>query len=159
MTSASRLVIMRHGEAGPGRVDAARALTSRGEREASRMGAWLANDYRHTLLALYASPFVRAQQTATLVGQALGQPVRTLEGITPDDDPQAVCDWLLEQQEGCIVLVSHMPLVGMLTGRLVEGARSPGVGFATAAVAELDGDVWAAGCARLVRFTEPSMLG
>ena len=56
------------------------------------------------------------------------------------------------------MLVSHMPLVGDLAGLLVEGAPAQGLGFPTAAIAELEADVWAAGCAQLKRFTQPSQL-
>ncbi|WP_447553220.1 phosphohistidine phosphatase SixA [Vreelandella sp. EE22] len=159
MKSANRLFIMRHGEAEPGSEDQARRLTSRGEREAAAMGAWLARHEHDARIALYASPYTRAQQTGALISEAVGCRLHTLEGITPDDDPDMVGEWLLAQPEGaCIMLVSHMPLVGLLTGRLVEGSQSLGVGFATAAVAELEADVWASGCARLVRLTEPRQL-
>ncbi|MBZ5486628.1 phosphohistidine phosphatase SixA [Halomonas aquamarina] len=159
----SRLLIMRHGEAAPGFPDAKRPLTTRGEYEVAAMAAWLAGRVEQGELArpkMYASPYVRAQQTAGLMGQALGCTVETLGFITPDDDPSEVVEWLLTQPEGApMLLVSHMPLVGELAGRLLEGRPGQGVGFATAALAELEADVWASGCARLRRFTEPGQLG
>ncbi|MCK2184904.1 phosphohistidine phosphatase SixA [Halomonas getboli] len=153
------LLIMRHGEAGPGSPDPLRELTARGIDEAARMGAWLAGrEYLDAArLRLVASPYRRAQQTAAWVGEALGVPVETLSCITPDDPPQAVVDWLLEQDDDRpLLLVSHMPLVGALTGLLVEGRGDRGLGFPTAAVAELDAEVRAAGCARLRRVTSPA---
>ncbi|MDW7747203.1 hypothetical protein [Halomonas sp.] len=57
-----------------------------------------------------------------------------------------------------MMLVSHMPLVAALTGLLVEGRGDRGPGFPTAAVAELEAEVWAAGCARLCGFTNPVEL-
>ncbi|QTF91684.1 phosphohistidine phosphatase SixA [Halomonas sp. BM-2019] len=154
-----RLLIMRHGEAGPGRPDAERTLTPRGEAEGRRLAAWL--DGRDDLdgLRLLASPYRRARQTAQLVGEALGVAVETLAIITPDDPPEAVADWLLAQPAGRpLLLVSHMPLVGALTGLLVEGRADRGPGFPTAALAELEAEVWAAGCARLARFIAPAHL-
>ncbi|KGE79183.1 phosphohistidine phosphatase SixA [Halomonas sp. ND22Bw] len=156
---AEPLLIMRHGEAAPGSPDAARELTVRGQEEAAGMGAWLAGrtDLDLARLRLVASPYRRAQQTAERVGEALGVPVETLPCITPDDPPQTVVDWLLEQDDDRpLMLVSHMPLVGALTGLLVEGRGDRGLGFPTAAVAELDAEVRAAGCARLARFTSPA---
>lgn len=156
---AEPLLIMRHGEAGAGSPDASRELTARGLAEAARMGTWLAGreDLDLARLRLAASPYRRAQQTAERVGEALGVPVETLPCITPDDPPQAVVDWLLEQDDDRpLLLVSHMPLVGALTGLLVEGRGDRGLGFPTAAVAELDAEVRAAGCARLRRFTSPA---
>ena len=108
---------------------------------------------------LYASPYARAQQTAQALCDALGTPLETLDFITPEDSPSAVSDWLLEQPEGTpIMLVSHMPLVGDLAGLLVEGSPAQGIGFPTAAIAEFEAEVWAAGCAQLKRFTQPSQL-
>ncbi|MFG6666781.1 phosphohistidine phosphatase SixA [Halomonas sp. HNIBRBA4712] len=155
----SRLLIMRHGEAGPGRDDPARTLTTRGEREAARMAAWLGTRVNPGTVRLYASPYRRAQQTAAPVSKALGVPVETLSLITPDDDPRAVSDWLSAQPEGkTIMLVSHMPLVGALCGYLVEGSEMRGPRFATGAVAELTAPVWAAGLGRLVHYIEPGQL-
>ena len=156
------VLIMRHGEAAPGFPDHARPLTPRGEREADAMARWLASRVEQGELALpmlYASPYVRAQQTAQRISDALGAPLNTLSFITPEDPPSDVSEWLLTHRDDApIMLVSHMPLVGDLAGLLVEGTPSQGVGFPTAAIAELEADVWAAGCAQLKRFTQPSQL-
>jgi len=126
------------------------------------MARWLASRVEQgelTLPMLYASPYVRAQQTAQRISDALGVPLNTLSFITPEDPPSDVSEWLLTHRDDApIMLVSHMPLVGDLAGLLVEGAPSQGVGFPTAAIAELEADVWAAGCAQLKRFTQPSQL-
>lgn len=159
---AERLLIMRHAQAQPGHPDAARTLTAHGEREAARMGAWLAarDDLARASLRLLASPYVRAQQTAARVAAPLGLEVEPLALLTPDDAPGDVVEWLLaEPDDRPILLVSHMPLVAALTARLVEGHGGRGPAFPTAAVAELEAEVWAAGCARLVGFTEPARLG
>ncbi|TVP48841.1 MAG: phosphohistidine phosphatase SixA [Halomonas sp.] len=157
------VLLMRHGEAAPGYPDTARRLTARGEQEAEKMASWLSGRVAEGELAmprLYVSPYARAQQTAQHLCDALGISLETLDFITPDDSPGAVSDWLLEQPEGDtpIMLVSHMPLVGDLAGLLVEGSPEQGIGFPTAAIAEFEADVWAAGCAQLKRFTQPSQL-
>ncbi|RDB43898.1 phosphohistidine phosphatase SixA [Halomonas sp. DQ26W] len=151
-----RLLIMRHGEAGPGGIDAERKLTARGHAEAARMADWLQYQELDEARVL-TSPYVRARQTAEHVAASLGRKVEPLTIVTPDDPPEVVSDWLIEQADrGPFVLVSHMPLVGALTGLLVDGRSDRGLGFATAAVAELEADVWAAGCARLLRFMAPN---
>ncbi|MBT2787459.1 MULTISPECIES: phosphohistidine phosphatase SixA [unclassified Halomonas] len=156
------MLIMRHGEAAPGYPDQARRLTPHGEQEAEKMACWLAERVSAGELfvpRVYASPYARAQQTAQIISDALGVSLQTLNFITPDDPPSAVSGWLLEQPEGTpIMLVSHMPLVGELAGLLVEGSPAQGVGFPTAAIAEFEAEVWAAGCAQLTRFTQPSQL-
>ncbi|MCS2609981.1 phosphohistidine phosphatase SixA [Halomonas dongshanensis] len=157
----AKLLIMRHGEANPGYPDAARTLSAAGEGEVHKMAQWLRGHIEHPV-RLWASPYRRAQQTAGFLAEALGVSVETLSHITPDDAPEGVIDWLLEepsmQAEGYVILVSHMPLVGELTARLVEDASGRTLGFPTVAIAELDAEVWAAGCAQLKSFTEPSQL-
>ncbi|SDN20288.1 phosphohistidine phosphatase SixA [Vreelandella arcis] len=161
-SAAQRLWLMRHGEAGPGQPDEQRSLTAQGEREAAQMATWLAEHYVAQSWApprLLASPFRRAQQTAAHLSKALAVPVETLPLITPDDAPDAVIEWLIEQTDERLILVSHMPLVGVLAETLVEGRSSRGVGFPTAGLAELTAPVWASGCAQLKRFVHPSQLG
>ncbi|WP_104202080.1 phosphohistidine phosphatase SixA [Billgrantia saliphila] len=151
----SRLLIMRHGDAAPGFPDHARELTSRGHVEAGRVADWLRQE-RRGKVRLLSSPYRRARQTAEHVAAALGSSVETLPCLTPDDPPVAVADWLLRNEtDDTVFLVSHMPLVGALTGLLVEGRADRGPGFPTAGVVELESDVWAAGCASLLRFIAP----
>lgn len=158
----SVLYIMRHGEAAPGTLDSERSLTEHGEQEARAMGAWLsdmlADDVRHAL-RIVASPYRRAQQTARLVAAPLGLSVDTLPIITPDEPLEPVIDWLQQQvpQTPCL-LVSHMPLVGALVGRLVEGDVRASRPMPTASVAALEAEVWAAGCATLRQWQSPRDL-
>lgn len=159
---AERLLIMRHGEAAPGRPDAERVLTPRGKTESRRMGRWLAErrDLDLAGLRVLASPYARARQTAAYIADPLGVEIALFPLITPDDPPEAVVEWLLAEADGRpMMLVGHMPLVAALTGLLVEGRGDVGPAFPTAAMAELASEVWAAGCARLVGFMEPARLG
>lgn len=155
-----RLFVMRHGQADPGVPDEARPLSSQGQREATLMATWL--DARLGVAGkagcrLVSSPLSRARQTADRVGSVIGGSVEVISGLTPEDSPQALGDWLLEQ-EGDVIMVSHMPLVGRLTGWLT-GDRSGGEPhFATAAIAELTADIWIAGCADLRLLLSPSEL-
>ncbi|SEL92719.1 phosphohistidine phosphatase SixA [Halomonas daqiaonensis] len=158
---AERLLIMRHSEAAPGRPDAERELTPHGQQEAQRMGRWFAarEDLDLRRLRLLASPYRRAQQTAERIAEPLGLVVESLPIITPDHSPEAVVEWLLgEPDDRPLMLVSHMPLVAALAGLLVDGRSDRGPGFPTAAVAELEAEVWAAGGARLRGFTDPAGL-
>ncbi|WP_304525954.1 phosphohistidine phosphatase SixA [Halomonas sp. I5-271120] len=155
------LWIMRHGQAAPGRPDAERSLTDEGHREGNFMAEWLAQRIADEGLAtprVLASPYRRAQQTATLMAERLGVEVETLPIITPDDPVGPILDWLIDTQEqspGPLLLVSHMPLVGVLTAQLTDGPRALGLGFPTAAIARLESDVFAAGCARLIGLEAP----
>nr|WP_299246332.1 phosphohistidine phosphatase SixA [uncultured Halomonas sp.] len=155
----TQLWIMRHGEAGGGHPDSRRELTQRGRHEVSSMAQWLAMalETSREQVRIVASPYVRAQQTAAIVAERLGSQVEGLAMITPDDSVQPVIDWLQEDaQQGPLLLISHMPLVGMLSGRLVEGDLRSNLPMPTAAIAALQAEVWAAGCAELIDFRCPA---
>jgi phosphohistidine phosphatase len=109
-----KLWVLRHGEAHhQAPTDAERELTEAGRAEVLRSAAHLQG---LALDAIYASPYVRAQQTAELVRDALGhgEPIK-LENI---------------------LLVSHQPLVSTLLGLLDNHEHHMG----TASLAELDGE-------------------
>lgn len=145
-----KLFIVRHGEAeSQAPSDAERQLTARGV--AALEGLWegLAGQVKPTMLLV--SPYVRAQQTADVIARYYpGVKRQTLDCITPDDDPRRVLAWLGQQADpDGWMLVSHMPLVALLTGLLTEadGSRVP---FATGTVACLEMEVMAAGGGRLI---------
>jgi phosphohistidine phosphatase len=156
------LWIMRHGQAAPGHPDPQRPLTDTGRWEVARMATWLAetlDDAQLARLQIAASPYRRAQQTAAIVAEQLAKPVQELALITPDDPVEPVLDWLqAHAMASPWLLVSHMPLVGALTGRLVEGDSRSSLPMPTAAVAGLEAEVWAAGCAQLRVFRHPAEL-
>lgn len=158
----SNLYIMRHGEAAPGMPDSERSLTTQGEVEVRAMGTWLQSmlgeDVR-TTLRIIASPYRRAQQTAQWMATPLGCPVETLSIITPDDPLEPLIDWLQNDVADMpCLLVSHMPLVGALVGRLVEGDMRASQPMPTATIATLEADIWAAGCATLKHWQSPREL-
>ncbi|WP_048308221.1 phosphohistidine phosphatase SixA [Halomonas sp. PR-M31] len=156
-----QLWIMRHGEAAPGHPDARRELTEQGHAEVMAMAKWLATTLAASRdqLRIVASPYVRAQQTAAIVAEQLDTRADTLSMITPDDPIEPIIDWLQEKaQQTPLLLVSHMPLVGALSGRLVESDPRSSLRMPTAAIATLQADVWAAGCAELIDFRCPADL-
>lgn len=152
-----RLVLVRHGEAQRHAArDELRPLTEHGKTEAAATGARLLA--LSTELALpppkvYASPYLRARETAAIIAGCLGvAPPDVVPGITPDDDPRRalrVIDAL------CVpavtpVVVTHMPLIGGLLSWLVEGDLRHAPGVATAGGAILAGAMPAAGLMRVL---------
>ena len=133
-----KLWLLRHGEAQPhAPSDAQRNLTAQGRREVLRSAAHLVGQ---PIQAILASPYVRAQQTAQLVREALGfEPeIRTVPWLTPDTDPLTALAQLDSADN--LLLVSHQPLVGSLISLLQYGhLRSPQP-MGTASLAELEGD-------------------
>ncbi|KEQ15041.1 phosphohistidine phosphatase SixA [Endozoicomonas numazuensis] len=146
-----KLIIMRHGQASwSAPSDQERPLTEVGQQEV------LSTASKMTTLGInrvFASPFLRAQQSGRILAETLDCTLETLDCITPDDDPMAVIAELPAQ--GVIALASHMPLVGALTGLLCEGSVSQGPGFMTAHAAVLDMELPGPGLARLVEMIQP----
>ncbi|MFJ2282970.1 phosphohistidine phosphatase SixA [Pseudomonas sp. NPDC087803] len=132
-----KLWVLRHGEAVPygSCPDSERELTEHGRKEALSSAAQLIGQ---PLTAIYASPYLRAQQTAQIVREALGfEPeIRTVEWLTPEVDPDKVADQLVSVSN--VLLVSHNPLVGNLLSYLQHGAGYPPEKVSTAGLAELE---------------------
>lgn len=136
-----RLWLLRHGEAEPhARTDAERELTRHGRKDVLHSAAQLAG---RPLGAILASPYVRAQQTAELVRDALGfrSAIGTAPWLTPDSDPREALNFLAERGEQDLLLVTHNPFVSDLAGLLIHGHRQDPLPMATASLAELEGDL------------------
>jgi phosphohistidine phosphatase len=149
-----KLWVLRHGEAEPHgkRPDSERALTAHGREEVLRTAAELVGE---PLTAIYASPYLRAQQTAQLVRESLGfEPeIRTVEWLTPETDPDKVTEQLVSVSN--VLLVSHNPLVGNLLSYLQHGAGHPPEKVSTAGLAELKGDELLIGSMKLNGIKHP----
>jgi phosphohistidine phosphatase len=142
-----QLLIMRHGEAGWHTLDQQRELTEAGRLQVANVAAQIA-DSPFRPVQLWASPLVRAQQTAAIVSEVLNCPVREKNFLTPDSDPGHCLDELPETDPSPLMLISHMPFVGNLATLLVDGHRR-GIPFMTAQAVLLDIPVTGPGCADL----------
>jgi phosphohistidine phosphatase len=145
--------VLRHGEAeGHARTDAERNLTEHGRAEVLRSAAHLIG---RPIKAIIASPYVRAQQTAQLVREALGfEPqIRTVEWLTPQSSPLQVLDHLGTDDD--VLLVSHQPLVGGLICFMQHGHLRQPQPMSTASLAELEGDFPLAGLMSLTSVKNP----
>ncbi|WP_404362514.1 SixA phosphatase family protein [Marinobacter sp.] len=141
------LLVMRHGEAGWHSRDQARELTEAGRFAAGSVARMIAaSPWRPELI--WASPLVRARQTAAIVSEALNCPVEEKLFITPDDDPAECLEALLDTHLEKLMLISHMPFVGSLSTLLVDGHRR-GIPFMTSQAVLLDMPIVGPGCADL----------
>lgn len=146
-----QLLILRHGQAEPflsGGVsdDAGRVLTEHGRAQVAQV-CELRADKLGKVRAIWASPFLRTQQTATIVAQHLGLPVISESLLIGDTPPQRLLDALQRERAFPLLLVSHQPLVGSLVNGLCgSGSQHP---MATGSLACLSAEVWANGCAEL----------
>lgn len=111
------LILWRHAEAEDGHDDAARALTSRGVKQAERMARWL--DARVSKSArLLVSPAVRAQQTARALARERETVPAVGTGAAPADVLQAA-GW--PNGPGTVVVVGHQPTLGAVAALVLTG--------------------------------------
>lgn len=120
------LFILRHGEADAQiTTDEVRQLTDKGRSDTVSVVAARAGDMS-SLTQIWASPLVRAQQTAEIAaGYFPGVAIQTTDLLVPEAKPQALMEWLSElntlmlaNPDQSILLVSHQPLVGLLINKL-----------------------------------------
>jgi phosphohistidine phosphatase len=118
------LILWRHAEAvesGDEIEDLDRPLTSRGERQAARMAAWLNQQLPATTRVL-ASPARRTQQTAL----ALERKFRTVPALAPDASVTAVLEaarW--PEAKEAVLVIGHQPTIGLVASQLLSGAAQP----------------------------------
>lgn len=145
-----KMLIVRHGEAEPNKGDdAARQLTDKGAEQVTALWQTL-HDKEVKVRRLVASPFTRTRQTAELIAAFYpGLKIEFSDLLLSESEPEAVFAWLDQQpQQDGLVLVSHMPLVGILTGMLSDNAQAR-LAFVPGMVTCLDVEVAAVAGARL----------
>jgi len=149
-----KLWLLRHGQAEAlAASDSQRALTESGRDEVRRSAMQLLNDPPQVVLV---SPYLRAQQTATLVLDVIGAVAqRTVPWLTPDSDPRQVLNELDRYAQSGILLVAHQPLLGDLGGLLVHGHRQQPLPLRTASLVELQGEHVLAGGMQLLAVHSP----
>jgi phosphohistidine phosphatase len=134
-----QLFLLRHADAGDPEAwagdDAARPLSEKGELQAERLGAFLA-EIGFQPDAIVSSPKVRAHRTAEIVGAAIGVGVRIDDRLATGFEPAAV-DAILADAGGPArpVLVGHDPDFSQVLGWL---ANADGVTMKKGAFARVD---------------------
>ncbi len=117
------LILWRHAQAEDGDPDLARALTSRGEKDAALVGGWLRKRLPEGTPTVLCSPAKRTRQTA----DALGLDYRVIDALAPGATAQAAIaasGWP-DRAEGTVIVVGHNPWIGDAVARLVSGAAGP----------------------------------
>lgn len=118
-----RLYLVRHGEAAPAADDFLRDLTESGRADVLRLAddcvasGVRVDEIRH-------SPLVRACRTAEILASRLRplHGVHEVPGIGPSGDVETAA-LELGLLEGSAMVVTHMPFVAELEGRLLSGRR------------------------------------
>jgi phosphohistidine phosphatase len=119
------LILWRHAEAHdhpepltgrPGdSLDLARRLTPRGEKQATRMAAWLDRQLPDGA-RIWSSPAVRCEETVL----ALGRKFKLRDDLSPDGDALALLE-LVQWPNGKspVLVVGHQPTLGRVVARLL----------------------------------------
>lgn len=113
------LILWRHAEAEPGEDDAARPLTSKGVRQAKRMGAWL-DQHLPDGCRILSSPAVRCVDTA----EHLGRKFKTHAALGKDSTAEEIIgasNWL--ESRDPVLIVGHQPLLGEVATLLLFGNK------------------------------------
>jgi phosphohistidine phosphatase len=120
------LILWRHAEAqeeAPAGDDLLRPLTSRGEKQAARVAAWLDRELPEGARIL-CSPALRCEQTVL----TLGRKYRIEEGLGPKGkaaDILAAARW--PDGKNAVLVVGHQPTLGQAIARILDVAQG---GFA-----------------------------
>jgi phosphohistidine phosphatase len=114
------LILWRHAEAEPGEPDLGRRLTSKGLKQAERMGAWLEHHLPDSARIL-VSPADRAQQTAL----ALKRKFKTVDDLAPGAPAASVlaaANWPDSRES--VIVVGHQPTLGAVASFLLSGEEA-----------------------------------
>ncbi|WP_435938205.1 phosphoglycerate mutase family protein [Moraxella bovoculi] len=136
-----KLIFVRHGQAGPYCADdAGRDLTDFGRQQAHETADFLVNYSKESPVnVIIASPYNRANQTATIILESLMDAEQnpafiTISSITPDDDPNIGLDDIdcairhkfgMETDELTVIIVCHMPIVARMAA-ILDGLSPSG---------------------------------
>ena len=117
-----KIYIVRHGKAASSDVDPQRGLTEEGRRGVERVASHL-KSLNLSVDCVWHSGKARAAQTAEILAQAmtLKEAVTAHAGLSPNDDVAPIRDEI-ESAAQDVMLVGHLPFVGILTSLLLTGS-------------------------------------
>lgn len=116
--------LMQHGVAMPAEEDPARPLSASGHAEVERVARRAATSGIAIGRCIHSGK-LRAEQTARVLGEAVGAVIEGREGLSPSDPVGPLVDWLRRAAEPAsppsIAIVGHLPFLDRLAGVLVAG--------------------------------------
>jgi phosphohistidine phosphatase len=131
------LYFIRHGEAGTmAPSDFERTLTQRGERDVHAAGQALKGMIKR-VHGIFASPFIRAQQTAAILQGYFGESrIESCDHLTPGAEPKN----LFRELQHCtndsnVLLISHEPFISTCISTLTYGSADARITIRPATVA------------------------
>jgi phosphohistidine phosphatase len=114
-----RIYLVRHAEAGPGKPDSERRLTTEGREQSRRVGERLAQE-EPRIEAVLHSPLVRARETAELIAAPLGVEPEPHDRLAPGATAAGVRAAVAGRGE-TVVVVGHLPDCAEVAAELTGG--------------------------------------
>ena len=151
------LYLIRHGDSESDKPDELRALTPVGRDAASKAAKWVTKIVEKPQV-LFASPLKRAKETAEPFARGWNTNVETAEWLRANVEPSAVIEELKKRKEQDIVLVGHLPNLGLLLATLVWGLPPKEVIIPKGGVAYLDVKSWEPGNSKLKWMVTADLL-
>jgi phosphohistidine phosphatase len=156
------IYIVRHGiaeDVAPGGGgDAARALTAEGRQKMKKAAKGFAK-LEPKIDRIFASPLVRAKQTAEILASALKKQVEELKELAPAHSPSQVCERLMSiKKSGNVMLVGHEPNCSELASYLLEGSSGISIEFKKGAICWIEVERPNAASGTLRLLLSPSSL-
>lgn len=148
-----QVFVLRHGQAEAQlTTDEARNLTAKGRADVAASVNSSLSDLKR-IQEIWASPLVRAQQTAyiardILAAQGIQVQIKTTDLITPESDPTGLFDALQATTINSVLLVSHQPFVGDFID-LFCGSPRGAHPMNTSSLALIECDIAARACGEL----------
>ena len=116
-----RLYLVRHGEALPKYLDAARPLSEEGRKGIERVASFL-KPLALSVGEVWHSGKTRARQTAEIMGAVIASArgIKEKEGLAPDDPVAPVIDLIRKGRED-LMIVGHLPFLDIMAAALLTG--------------------------------------
>jgi len=120
--------------------DDTRPLIEKGQKDAKKMGEWLRRN-EVAIEKIFASPLVRAQQTAQIIADQLGvDKITTLELLRPEKSFLEFTQWISKLPESSrVAIVGHEPHLSGLVSYLM-GASGTVVLMRKGSIVEMETD-------------------
>lgn len=147
-----KLFIMRHAQASfNAPSDRERPITEKGIEQTKRLISENKSSLADVNL-IWSSELLRARQTAELVSECLNLNSTQKDFLSPDDDVRQVVHELKKLDDDiCLLIVSHQPLVGELVSYLVNANVHQAHPYATSEVMALEMEYLEPGMASLLK--------
>lgn len=156
-----QIYIVRHGiaeDGSPGGMDEKRALTAEGKKKMKEAAAGFAR-LNPDIRRIFASPLVRARQTAEILAIGLKRKVEEMKELSPGYEPEAVVNRLRKFLElESVMLVGHQPNCSELASYMLSADAGIDIEFKKGAICQIHADELRRSSGILIAHYSPASL-